>query len=469
MDPFVKYVVKGEKFKTPVATNGHRNPKWEYSFVANLDGDEDAIHLRVFNKGNVTDDLIGRADVELPNLDMSGSPQWYSVRDPDDFSKECGEISLSILFEGNGLPASSRALTTHTMRSAGSPSAVQQGAAQPMSPPSYAAPQQNYASPPPPQQQTYAAPPQQMPAYGQPQYGAPAYGQPQQPQVVYGQPPQQMPPAYAPMQPAYAPMPQPGYAPMQPAYAPAPTVVVQQSYPPAQPQYAPPPQQHQSPTSGIANMMGSFMNAAAGAFSAAASAMTNNRGRFDRAGYLQLHPDVARAGMDGWTHYVNHGHGEGRQIRLTNGATGKFDSQGYLQIHPDVARAGMDAFTHYKNHGFNENREIIVSGATFSSTTTTSSFSSHSSFSNNRGRFDRSGYLQLHPDVARAGMDGWTHYVNHGHGEGRRIQLSNGSTGKFDSQGYLNLHPDVARAGMDAFTHYKNHGFNENREIVISP
>ena len=38
-----------------------------------------------------------------------------------------------------------------------------------------------------------------------------------------------------------------------------------------------------------------------------------------------------------------------------------------------------------------------------------------------RSQFDPAEYLRLNPDVAAAGVDAWTHYVHHGHAEGRRI------------------------------------------------
>jgi len=41
----------------------------------------------VLNQGKVTDDLMSRCDIELPNLDLSGTPQFYALKDPDNFAK----------------------------------------------------------------------------------------------------------------------------------------------------------------------------------------------------------------------------------------------------------------------------------------------------------------------------------------------------------------------------------------------
>jgi hypothetical protein len=150
MDPFVTINIKGEKFKTPVHNNGHRNPKWNFSFIANLDGDEDGLHVKLMNKGNITDDTHSRCDILLPEMDLSGKPNWYSLRDPENFSKECGDVSLTIIFEGSGLPPNSKAFTSDATRRA--PAAV----ASPVSPAS-AQQVQPVASP-----QAYQSPPPQQ-------------------------------------------------------------------------------------------------------------------------------------------------------------------------------------------------------------------------------------------------------------------------------------------------------------------
>lgn len=173
--------------------------------------------------------------------------------------------------------------------------------------------------------------------------------------------------------------------------------------------------------------------------------------RFPSAGYLAQHPDVKNAGMQGWTHFVNHGKGENRPIVVTvTGASGKFDPAGYYQVNPDVKAAGMDAFVHYTNHGQKEGRTIQLDNGL-------------------RGTWDGPGYHKLHQDVQKAGMEPFTHYVNHGFKEGRPIVIVvNGAVGKFDLNGYHATHPDVKAANMAPFDHWKNHGFKEQRLVQLS-
>jgi hypothetical protein len=391
MDPYAVFQLKGEKFKTPVAENGHRNPRWEFSFIANLDGDEDAVHIKVKNKGNVTDDLMCRCDIELPNLDLSGKPAWYSLRDPDQFTKECGEISLSFTFEGNGLPMGSKALQTHQQRTAGpgvqpmmspiSPLQPQQQQQYQSQPPQYQTqpPQQQYAQPPQqqfqqPQQPQYAQQPQYQQPMQQPQY--------QQPQAVYQQPApmyqQQPAPMYQQPAPVYQ-QPAPVYVQQQPqvVYQPAPAPQVQVVYTQSQP----------APTGFMGGLM-SGLGALANNLSQGVNSLVTraNKGKWDNAGYLALHPDVKAAGMDGFQHWKNRqtmppcthaaplvvtldislshsalcllyilcssdGYKENRVIQLTNGLRGRFDPAGYHALHPDVKNHPMDAFFHYSNHG----------------------------------------------------------------------------------------------------------------------
>jgi hypothetical protein len=444
MDPFAVVTIKGEKFKTPVAENGHRNPKWNFSFIANLDGDEDGIHIKLNNKGNVTDDLIARCDILLPDCDMSGKPVFYSLRDPDQFSKECGDIEIGLVFEGTGLPLGSKALTTHEARTRG-PAPV--AAAQPQYATQPGQPQ--YAQQPQQQQPMYAQPPQQQPMYAQPQQQQPQYAPIPQQQPQYAPIPQQQ-PVYQQPQPVYQ---QPIYqqpAQITPVYQAPPVAIVQPviyTQPVAQPSFA------SSLAIGMGNMVGQMAQLGA---QLGASVMA---GHFDSNGYLNQHPDVRAAGMDAWAHYTNYGHSEGRILVLTNGQRGKWDSAGYLQLHPDVAKAGMDAWTHFKTYGKNENRQIMVS-ATGGPAVTAFGM---------KGKWDSAAYLRIHPDVAKAGMDAWHHYKTYGYNERRTIAITTGQQGKWDSNGYLQSHPDVAKAGMDAWSHFTQWGKTENRDISLTP
>lgn len=72
---------------------------------------------------------------------------------------------------------------------------------------------------------------------------------------------------------------------------------------------------------------------------------------FDPEWYLTRYPDVARAGIDPWTHWSEHGWKEGREpCPLFNAGT-------YLERHPDVAASGMDPLVHWIDHGAPEGRD----------------------------------------------------------------------------------------------------------------
>jgi O-antigen biosynthesis protein len=62
--------------------------------------------------------------------------------------------------------------------------------------------------------------------------------------------------------------------------------------------------------------------------------------------------------------------------------------------------------------------------------------------------FDGDWYLATYPDVARAGLDPLSHYLEHGAAEGRDPGPS------FSTRGYLRSYPDVAALGVNPLLHY---------------
>jgi hypothetical protein len=244
-DPYAVISFGGskEKFTTKVAKDEHSNPVWNFACVANLTGDEDLMHVRVYNKEALSDDLIGRTDYPLDQLDLSNKPKWYALKHPDDFKRDAGEIQITMQFEGTGLPESSESFTTHRARIA--PTATVSPA--PVAPAPVSPPQQQYQ----PQQQQYAPPPQQYQQPPQQQYQQPPQQQQyQQPPQQYQQPPQQyqQQPQYQQPQQFQQQQQQQQYRPPQPQYG-APQYAPQ--YPPQQqqqqPQYAQPPVVYQQP------------------------------------------------------------------------------------------------------------------------------------------------------------------------------------------------------------------------------
>jgi hypothetical protein len=152
--------------------------------------------------------------------------------------------------------------------------------------------------------------------------------------------------------------------------------------------------------------------------------------------YYAANPDVYAAGQKSGLspgdfarqHLLAYGEDEGR---------GFFDPVAYLQQNPDVAAAGTDPMSHYMNFGKNEGRASPTS----------------------ENFFDRNAYLSQNPDVASSGMDPMAHYFEFGAREGRAAP-----TGAFNAADYLSRNPDVALAGTDPLAHYLEFGANEKRQ-----
>lgn len=90
---------------------------------------------------------------------------------------------------------------------------------------------------------------------------------------------------------------------------------------------------------------------------------------FDDSEYLELHPDVAQAGLNPRKHYLDYGIDEGRPYRIpsnTNAASAEpskpaipaehgeqldFDANWYLTMYPDVAASGLEPLDHYRQIG----------------------------------------------------------------------------------------------------------------------
>ena len=174
MDPYVVLKCGKEEFKTKVQKKAGTNPTFNQSFIFNLEGKEDALHINVFDEDLVSDDHIGRCDIPLHKLVETDKQVAFQLVSKNDFKKITGDLILKVeSFVGTGAP---------------NPAAPKPVAAAPA--PAPAMPQQQvvYAQQPQPRVVMMAAP--------QPQLVQGADGklyaiqQPQQ-QVVYMQQPQQ--------------------------------------------------------------------------------------------------------------------------------------------------------------------------------------------------------------------------------------------------------------------------------------
>jgi glycosyltransferase involved in cell wall biosynthesis len=99
-----------------------------------------------------------------------------------------------------------------------------------------------------------------------------------------------------------------------------------------------------------------------------------------------------------------------------------FDPQIYSELNPDVAAAGMNPITHYLEFGISEGRPY-KKGATLDNTPTPTQAQASED-----DEFDAEYYVANNPDVAHAGVDPYQHYLAHGKAEGRlgrALQIDN--------------------------------------------
>jgi hypothetical protein len=94
-----------EEFKTKVQKKAGCNPTFNQSFIFNLEGKEDSLHINVLDEDLVSDDHIGRADINLLNLVKTDKQTAYQLVSKDDFKKITGELILKVeSFVGTGAP-----------------------------------------------------------------------------------------------------------------------------------------------------------------------------------------------------------------------------------------------------------------------------------------------------------------------------------------------------------------------------
>ncbi|WP_233140340.1 hypothetical protein [Acetobacter sp. DsW_063] len=73
---------------------------------------------------------------------------------------------------------------------------------------------------------------------------------------------------------------------------------------------------------------------------------------FDREWYAANYPDVAAAGVDPATHFMECGWREGRNPNP------HFDCNAYLEANPDVLAAQLNPFVHFIMYGVSERRSL---------------------------------------------------------------------------------------------------------------
>lgn len=109
-----------------------------------------------------------------------------------------------------------------------------------------------------------------------------------------------------------------------------------------------------------------------------------------------------------------------------------FDPSFYIEKYPDVMKAGVDPYIHYLEYGISEMR-------------------------NPNAYFDTAWYLAKNPDARREFVDPLDHYLQ----EGAKRGLDPGP--HFSTMGYLLLYADVEKYGMNPLQHFLQKGRFEGR------
>lgn len=143
-------------------------------------------------------------------------------------------------------------------------------------------------------------------------------------------------------------------------------------------------------------------------------------------------------------------------------ASGIVDPEWYLDLNPDVRRAGMDPVLHFARHGFREGRQPnpLFTGRWYDDPRPRLEESGRDGASSNAdiageiarsGILDREWYLQAYPEPVAAVIDPHRHFAE-------RIEENRWPNALFSPSWYLAKHPEVAGSGLAPVIHYIRHG-----------
>src|SRR5262249_24930187 len=99
LSPFATLQLGRERFKTRPHNRGGKTPRWEQSFVFNLDYlARELLSIQVLGEDLVSNDKIGRADIPLNRLmdeSTADDARWFPLVEFDNFKRIAGYIRLS--------------------------------------------------------------------------------------------------------------------------------------------------------------------------------------------------------------------------------------------------------------------------------------------------------------------------------------------------------------------------------------
>ena len=191
---------------------------------------------------------------------------------------------------------------------------------------------------------------------------------------------------------------------------------------------------------------------------------------FDAKWYLEQNPDVKAKKIGAAKHYVKWGWKEGRN------PSKEFDTEAYLEQYPELLEKNWCPLFHYML----EHKDLILPidwhevwrkyfGRIYKL------YDAYAvKYGKYRGKnqnyiliarskyFNKRWYLEMYPDVKKAGVDPVEHYLNEGWKKGYNPSR------KFNNNLYLNIYQDINRAKINPLLHYLQYGYKEKRIICPS-
>jgi len=210
---------------------------------------------------------------------------------------------------------------------------------------------------------------------------------------------------------------------------------------------------------------------------------------FDPLRYLAINPEVGQSGIEPFLHYVLIGRaanlprsraeslcrevgldydtaaeGAGMSQTMFEALGLAFDAAAYLDATPQIATSGMAPFRHYVSvghaAGLPRSRAERISqdhGLDFDSTAEIAGLSQPEFEAVlHAGMFDADFYLRSYPDVAKAGVNPYLHFMQYGRFENRKPVEG------FAGAAYLEANPQVGFSGVEPYLHYVLVGQQEN-------
>ncbi|MCG7360615.1 glycosyltransferase [Roseomonas sp. ACRSG] len=179
---------------------------------------------------------------------------------------------------------------------------------------------------------------------------------------------------------------------------------------------------------------------------------------FNRAYYLERHPDVRQAGADPVAHYVHLGAAQGYDPNPL------FDGRWYRAHCPEPLPGGMTPLAHYIQRGAEQGMDpgplfetewyrANNPGAGRGSAALEHFFREGVAAGANPNRlFHTTGYLYDYADARQSGLDAVSHYVLHGAAQGHDPHPF------FDTDWYLAQYPEAAASGQNPLAYYLGTG-----------